>query len=236
MGTVYHELGHAIAMWIMGGQVARITINPFSWSYTYYASIPKYPIFATWSGALLGSLLGLIIMLIAKSIPSTYAVPFVFSGMGVMVSSGGYFILDLYTTKSGDPTNLLDLGIPRYMILMTGFILLAAGIYFLIGNIELGGIEASDSLLFRIVVFGWGIFPYFGLRALYVIWYDPVDVLEAVIVVFLAVFFIVLVALSSMKRGHRRKARNIHITWFHVVYAVILGVGAIAVPLLVFGT
>jgi Peptidase M50B-like len=54
LGTVFHELGYAIAMWVTGGKVSRITINPFSWSYTYYASSPRYPAFSSWAGMLLG--------------------------------------------------------------------------------------------------------------------------------------------------------------------------------------
>ena len=63
LGTVLHELGHAVAMWVTGGIVDGITINPFSWSYAYYGSAPAYPNFTTWSGVLLGSLFGLIILL-----------------------------------------------------------------------------------------------------------------------------------------------------------------------------
>ncbi len=44
LAMAIHELGHALAMWATGGSVARIRLNPFSWSYTYYGSSPACPV------------------------------------------------------------------------------------------------------------------------------------------------------------------------------------------------
>ena len=60
--TFLHELGHAVAAWLSGGQVFGITLHPFSWSYSYAVSLN--PVFLTAGGVLFSSLAGVLILYI----------------------------------------------------------------------------------------------------------------------------------------------------------------------------
>jgi len=130
-GTGLHELGHAVSMWITGGVVNRITLTPFSWSYTYYGSPPKYPQFTTWSGVLLGSFFGLLILLWIRNKNSPYFVPFLYLGIAPMLQSGGYYFIDTFITKRGDAASLIQAGVPIYYVLGAGLALaFLGGIFF----------------------------------------------------------------------------------------------------------
>ncbi len=43
-----HELGHALAAWMTGGQVFGIVVHPFNWSFCY--AVSPYPLFLTAAG------------------------------------------------------------------------------------------------------------------------------------------------------------------------------------------
>ncbi len=235
LGIVLHELGHAVAMWLTGGIVDRITITPFSWSYTYYGSTPKYPQFTTWSGTLLGSLFGAIILLISSKKATPYVVPFLFMGVSPMLNGGGYYVIDPFISKRGDPTSLVRSGVPMYIVLGVGILLLALGAYLVVRYIHWSGIEQQDSLQERLIIFGSGILPYFVLAMLYSMVFEPDDMMQSVIVILMVLLFVVLVAFVSSKYPKLAKNRlSVKITRGHVMYASVLGVLAIVVPHLIF--
>lgn len=127
LGTVLHELGHAVAMWLMGGVVERITISPYSWSYTFYGGTPLYPNVATWAGLVLGSLFGLVILWSIRKHSSPYLTPFMFIGVTTMLEDGGYYLLSIYVSKRGDAAHLIASGVPQPVVVAVAGLALILG-------------------------------------------------------------------------------------------------------------
>ena len=222
-------------MWITGGKVSRITINPFSWSYTYYGSSPHFPAFSTWSGVVLGSILGLILFLIAIRKPTPYLFPFVLTGILPILKGGGYYLVDILVGHQGDATDLVQSGTPKFVVLGAGTLWIILGLYLMIRFINLSGIRPEDPFVNRLVIFGFGILPYFQLSALYTIVFLPEDLMEEIATIFLAIALVTFVAFASSKlHQHKKTALKITIEWKHAVYALVLGISAIVIPFLIF--
>ncbi|RPI28908.1 MAG: hypothetical protein EHM70_16255, partial [Chloroflexota bacterium] len=94
LGMFLHELGHGVAMWLMGGVVDRIAIHPFSWSYIYYASIPRFPQLATWGGVGFGTLFVLAPLVVVLKRPCAWWGPIYVMAAASTLFNGLYFIID----------------------------------------------------------------------------------------------------------------------------------------------
>jgi hypothetical protein len=220
-------------MWITGGIVDRITINPLSWSYTYYGSLPKYPQFTTWAGVLFGSAMGLILLCSVWKKETPYLVPFLFMGLAPLLNGGGYYLVDTFISTQGDAFRLLQAGVPKFVVLSAGSILLAIGIYLTIRLVHRIGIMPQDTFLQRVALFGSGILPYFFLSLIYSSLYAKEDVptdLSAIVMVFCFVVLIAWVSSKSLKRA----GLSAKIEWKHAIFAAGLGLSAIAIPYLFF--
>ena len=234
-GIVLHELGHAIAMWVTGGIVDRITIAPFSWSYTYYESTPKYPQLTTWSGVLIGAAIGLIVLLGIRKNTTPYLIPFIFLGFSPLLNGGGYYIVDTFISNQGDAFSLLQSGVPKYVVLGVGLLLLAMGVYVVIINVHRVGITPKDTFIQRAVLFGSGILPYFMMKTIYAIIKNPKGVPDAVAAIIIVFFIVVLVSWAAPKYLNQGKIPET-IEWYHAIYATLLGVSAIVVPQMIFAS
>ena len=236
VGTVFHELGHAISMWVTGGKVSRITINPFSWSYTYYGSSPRFPAFSTWSGVLLGSGLGLILLFIVTRKHTPYLFPFVLTSIMPILNGGGYYLVDILIGHTGDATSLVRSGTPKFAVFGAAILWLILGLYLVIRFINLSGVRPEDAFINRLVIFGFGIVPYFQLSAIYTMIYVPEDILQEIATILLAVVLVVVVAFASSKLPQHQKASlTVNIEWKHTAYALVLGIAAVVIPFLIFG-
>jgi hypothetical protein len=236
LGTVFHELGHAISMWITGGTVSRITINPFSWSYTYYGTSPRFPAFTTWSGVVLGSVLGLLLLFIVTRKHSPYFFPFVLASVAPILNGGGYYLVDILVSHRGDASSLLQSGTPKFVLLGAAVFWLILGLYLVIRLINLSGVKPEDPFINRMVIFGFGILPYFQLSALYSMIYTPEDTLQEIVSIVLVVILVLVLAFASIKMHQRQKATLVAtVEWKHVAYALVLGFAAIVIPFLIFG-
>jgi hypothetical protein len=237
IGIVLHELGHAVAMWMMGGSVERITINPLGWSYTYYATTPKYPNFATWSGVLFGSLFGLMILASIGKRPGPYVGPLFIAGVSPMLNGGAYYLIDAFVSRKGDAASLILSGVPRYLVLGAGVLFLGIGVYLVLRHIHWIGIRPRDSWARRMAILGSGVLPYFVLSLAYAIVWEPEDTLSGVVSVAMAGLFAGLISFASIRCPRFEKNRlSTGIKTRHVVYAVVLGVSTIGVPYVLFSS
>lgn len=233
LGTVFHELGHAVAMWVTGGVVEKITINALSWSYTYYDGPPKYPIFTSWSGLLIGSLQGVILLLIIRNSTSPYLVPFFFASVSPMLSGGAYYIIDVFFWQVGDGASLIRSGVPVAVVLASGLLVLVLGLFLLLRQLSVVGLTVQDTYGDRFAILGLGILPYVGLYLTYAVLYVPRDVQGIAFAFVLAMVSVAVVAHFS--RSGLVRDLVVRIAWRHVVYADLLGAAAIVIPFLIFG-
>jgi hypothetical protein len=237
LGIILHELGHAVSMWITGGVVDRITISPFSWSYTYYGSVPKYPNFTTWSGILIGSLFGLVILLAIARRPTPYLVPLVFTGVTPMLQGGGYYLIDTFISKEGDAASLIESGIPMTVVLGAAILIATMGVFFVIRFIYWNGIDPGDKISQRALTLVLGMVPYFVLALIYGLVYEPEDILQKVLAIGMVSMFAVFLALVSMRYPKMEERKPlVRIEWHHVLYAMGLGIAAMVVPYLGFAS
>lgn len=235
MGIVLHELGHAIAMWVTGGSVTRIVITPFSWSYTYYGSAPKYPQFADWSGLIIGSILSLLIVFMIRKQRSPYVVPFLFAGFAPLLNGGGYFLVDALVLKRGDAASLIASGVPMSSVAGAGLLFLAVGLYLVIRNIYRMGIEPQDAFGKRLARLAFGVLPYFIFAVIYSIIRAPENLAGSGIAILIVFAAMILASGASMKYGTPADGKVLTgIKWRHAICAVVLGVGAIVIPHLIF--
>src|ERR1044071_5291458 len=66
---VVHEFGHALAAWLTGGSVALMVLHPLQISWTTFSSNP-HPQLVAWGGAMLGSLIPVTFLVLARLLRS----------------------------------------------------------------------------------------------------------------------------------------------------------------------
>src|SRR2546430_13061992 len=66
---VVHEFGHALTAWVTGGSVARMVLHPLQISWTSFSRNPHAQLVA-WGGPVLGSLIPLVVLLLARTLRS----------------------------------------------------------------------------------------------------------------------------------------------------------------------
>lgn len=232
-GTVLHELGHAIAVWATGGVVQEITINPLSWSYTFYSGVINYPQLVTWSGLILGSAMGLFIFFLVRKWTSYFLVPFLFLGLAPLLLGGGYYLVDTFVSTTGDAYSLIQAGVSKYIVLSVAFITLALGTYYMIQITDRLGIKSQDTFIERVSLLGSGIIPFFILTLIYAVLYAKEDIptfFAANAVALCFVLFISWVSLRTQKQDEKIE----EIEWEHTFFAALLGLTAIVAPYLIF--
>ena len=228
-----HELGHAIAMWTTGGIVEKITINPFSWSYTYYGSSPKYPIFTSAAGAGFGILIGTLLVFLTYRKLNLYLMPIWLIGAVSFLHSGAYYIFDILFDVGGDASRLLSLGVSNSFLLGLSILALISGSVLFLRLVPMFGLTPKDNFLMRFFVLGFGIIPYFLLAVFYALIFNPNDIFLRSSSFFATVFFILIVSGISMRYPNLTDSqRETNISNFHISYAMILGILALTMPYL----
>lgn len=123
--TFLHELGHAVAAWLSGGQVFGITLHPFSWSYSYAVSLN--PVFLTAGGVLFSSLAGVLIFVCLVRWPKPYLLPLLLIGPITLINNGDYLLVDYLIKSGGDACSLAAMGIAPLIIIAGSIVSLVLG-------------------------------------------------------------------------------------------------------------
>lgn len=173
LANALHELGHAIALWVTGGVVERITLHPFSWSYTYYGSTPNYPIATTAAGIVFGTFSALALVALVwrfRNQPWTFI--FIMTGIAATAINGLYAIVDPILLSGGDGTTLVRQGVPKFLIIGVGVLLLVNSILLAVATLPLF-IKPNDTLLSRVIILEGGVLPYLLSLVVYHFIYQP---------------------------------------------------------------
>jgi uncharacterized membrane protein len=162
-------------------------------------------------------------------------VPFLFLGVAPMLNGGGYYIADLLIMSRGDATRLMQLGIPKAVLLAFAVVMLILGILYTSMFVDLAGLTAKGSFVRRLFIIAFGIIPYFVIAFIYSRWISPQEVSSGVFGIAAATLLVIVVAVISHTQSKNEK-NNLadNIKWRHVVYADVLGVLAIVIPFLLF--
>lgn len=121
-----HEFGHVLGGWLTGASLRRVILHPMSISRTDFDVNPN-PLIACWSGPVLGSLIPIMVWLIAH-FRSWSGEPWLrfFAGF-CLVANGAYLAIGSFD-GIGDAGDLLRHGSPIAMLWLFGAIAIPAGL------------------------------------------------------------------------------------------------------------
>lgn len=115
---VVHESGHVLAAWMSGGRVSRVILHPLAFSRTDFAENP-HPLFVVWGGPAWGSLLPVILWLIARALRSRLAFLLRFFAGFCLIANGAY-LASAAMMPVADSEDMLRLGAPVWAIVAPG--------------------------------------------------------------------------------------------------------------------
>jgi hypothetical protein len=121
---VVHEFGHVATAWLSGGSVSRVVLHPMQISWTAFTRNP-HPQLVAWGGPLLGSLLPLGFLAVARRLRSPGLYLFQFFAGFCLVANGLYLLVDAFE-RGGDGGTLLRNGASQWQLV--SFAALAAPI------------------------------------------------------------------------------------------------------------
>jgi hypothetical protein len=125
---VVHEFGHIVVAWASGGSLSHVTLHPLQISWSAFAPNP-HPQLVAWGGPVVGSLLPLGLLVIARAFraPGIYLFRF-FAGF-CLIANGVYMLIDVFD-RGGDAGTLLREGASSWQIILFGLITAPLGFWF----------------------------------------------------------------------------------------------------------
>jgi hypothetical protein len=123
---VVHEFGHVLFGWVSGGIVSRVVLSPFEFSRTDMQNNP-HPLLESWGGALMGSILPLLIWLLWRRFcwPAWYVFQF-FAGF-CLVANGIYLAVVSFIPNAADPGDMMRNGSRQWILVAFGVIAFPVG-------------------------------------------------------------------------------------------------------------
>jgi hypothetical protein len=123
---VVHEVGHVLHAWMSGGTVAQVTLHPLDFSRTELASNP-HPLFVAWGGAVWGSVIPLLLLLLACRLRWTWWYVGAFFAGFCLITNGAYIGAGSLM-GAGDAGDLLRHGSPQWLLIVFGLSVFALGL------------------------------------------------------------------------------------------------------------
>jgi hypothetical protein len=122
-----HEGGHVLGGWGSGGRVRRVVWHPLVISRTDVRPNP-HPLIEVWAGALVGSVVPLIVASVVSMLRWRIAYLFwVFAGF-CLIANGAYLGVGAFHPV-GDAKELLEYGAPRWILVAFGTIAMVGGFW-----------------------------------------------------------------------------------------------------------
>lgn len=169
-----HELCHAVAAVLTGGQSSGIVVDPFNWSYSSSYSF-QHPVIHIAAGALGSSLIAFFLFILVIGRPKPVLLPLLLIGPITLINNGYYWVGDVIEGSGMDACRLTDGGISAWLILFAGIVQCLIGIMLAIYLIRVIGLT-NERFKNRLIVFSIGIAPY-ALAGVFWNWYSEIDIL-----------------------------------------------------------
>jgi hypothetical protein len=215
--------------------VERITLNPFSWSYTHYASTPTYPIFTSWAGVILGTVFAILLLVIAGLFRNQYLrLLLVVINVVAGAQNGLYAIVDSLVLGGGDATDLIELGASKFLMIGIGTLLVGSSILLAVLALRFVVFQPNDSLSKRVLILEAGLLPYLMGIVVYQVICNTEEIgLFSGYAFAGAVLILVIAVLSRIPLGRRYNVNVLDsIGWGHTWMTVVAGIAIIVVELL----
>jgi len=124
-----HEFGHVLHGLLSGAAVVRVVLPPIGFSRTDFAANP-HPLFVAWGGAIWGSLLPPAFWGIVYAAAPRYAYLARWFAGFCLIANGAYLAAgSFFQGREDDPGLILQLGGPRWTLLLFGIPAAALGLY-----------------------------------------------------------------------------------------------------------
>jgi hypothetical protein len=166
LAVAFHELGHATAVFIDGGQIQEFVLNPFSWSWNLGGGVQNI-LFTAWGGVTIGlayTIMPLLFVRLVKN-KSMKLVIKLLAGLGFLIN-GIYLIFGVFYSV-GDGAELISLGVSSNLLIVLAvvYILFALIIWSEAqGNL---GVDSQEAFSRRLLVMITGVAPYMAMIVLY---------------------------------------------------------------------
>lgn len=172
LAIAFHELGHATAVIINGGQIQEFVLNPFSWSWSLGGDVRDI-LFTAWGGVTIGlgyTLVPLFYMRFAKT-NNTRLVIKLLAGLGFLMN--GIYLIFGVLFNVGDGGELVSLGVSSLLIWAMGIVYVLIALWIWSEVQRFLGIDPRESFFCRLLVLTAGIAPYMALIVLYNYLFNP---------------------------------------------------------------
>jgi hypothetical protein len=235
-----HELGHALATWIAGGEVYGIRLHPFLPGRCDHSATDN-PVFTTWGGVGLPAIVGIALAAALWRRRRPELAPLFAVSAFALVGSGSYFLVGL-VFQFGDPWYLVSrLGQSPLPVVLFGLLSIGLGVLFcavLLGPVF--GIDGSTRAIRTTVLLNLGVQPY--LVATLLDRHFTGSGGRARAAAYMAGGFVIVLLLVVVSRLLSVAGRSVHETppaktkWVHVVVALAAASAVIVAELLAFST
>jgi hypothetical protein len=235
--VAFHELGHASAILIDGGQIQEFILNPFSWSWNLGRDVQDI-LFTAWGGVTIGLVYTLIPLLFIRIMRHNglKLVIKMLAGLGFLIN--GIYIVIGVILNVGDGAELTRLGVNHIPLLIMGisYILIALVIW---SDAQKNlGIDPHERLSRRLLVMLAGVAPYMAMIVLYNYLYNSKQLLLWVGFAATGVAAACLFALCGHLWAKRvyRNTQQVEVSGLSGLTMMAMGILVILAEFLVFGT
>jgi hypothetical protein len=125
---VVHEFGHILVGWATGASLSHVTLHPLQISWSAFAPNP-HPQLVAWGGPLLGALLPLGFLAVARAFRASGIYLFRFFAGFCLVANGLYILIDAFD-RGGDAGILLRERASLWQIILFGLMAAPLGFWF----------------------------------------------------------------------------------------------------------
>lgn len=122
-----HEFGHVFHAWLSGGQVARVILDPLTFSRTDFAHNPR-PLFVAWGGPIWGCVIPVLLWAGVHLALRRYGYLVRFLAGFCLIANGAY-IAGGVLLEAGDAADMLRHGSPWWVLVLFGLPAMALGLW-----------------------------------------------------------------------------------------------------------
>jgi hypothetical protein len=166
LAVAFHELGHATAVLIDGGQIQEFVLNPFSWSWNLGHGIRDI-LFTAWGGVTIGLAYTLIPLFFVRLVKHNgpKLVIKLLAGLGFLIN-GIYLVIGIILNV-GDGAELTSYGVSPVLLLVMGIVFIFIALIIWAEAQRNLGIDPQERCSRRLLVLMLGIAPYMAMIVLY---------------------------------------------------------------------